>query len=160
MTHKQKMATRDFTSDVEMYREANGLSSEVPFDELFHMMIRDEWTILHCAASKGDEGMVSQILIVAPDLINRITSRYSKTALHLAAEGGHDRVARLLLAANPESINHSATAFLTAVNNGHLAVAKLFLAIKPELIYMKTATKSMHCKSQPLMVMWRLWRIF
>lgn len=93
------------------------------------------------AARNGNDGLVAKLLAEQPDLKKPETPRSvhgEKTALHWAAEAGHETVVARLLAACPGSTNITRccqNALHLAAANGHSNVVALLLAAKPSLAY-------------------------
>lgn len=88
-------------------------------------------TALHLAAADGHDRVVSQLLVVSPDLI-RAADFYGRTALHLAAIYGHDKVVAQLLAASPSvSVQTDFDGRIPLHDASSVAVVDELLAVNP-----------------------------
>lgn len=88
------------------------------------------WTALQWAASKGHRGAVAQLLAKGADA--NVVDYYGRTALYLAADGGHFKVVALLLSTEGLNLDEVTVSGWTALHRatwrGHKAVARLLLA--------------------------------
>jgi len=103
-----------------------------------------EKTALHEAVEEGNEAAVSSVLQTAgPALIDATTGALDWTALHFAANQGHEGIVRQLLAHRPHLIDKTFpdgwTPLHCALSEGHESIAELLLARKPELAFVTDA---------------------
>ncbi len=81
------------------------------------------------AVKKGDIEQVKKFIAAGADVNAR--GNQSLTPLHFAAKGGHEEIARLLIAeganVNVKMVDDSWTLLLTAAKNGHTKLVKLLL---------------------------------
>lgn len=85
---------------------------------------------IHDAALKGDLAMVKELLAKDPALLNA-KGRNEKALLHWAAQGGHVKIVKYLLAkgAAVNELNiQKETALVYAAEGGHLKLAELLIA--------------------------------
>jgi len=126
------------------------------------------WTPLHCAASKGHERVVAQLLAASSDLAH-VTDSEGWTALHRAVSNNRTQVALLLLA-----VPGTATAVVPltgwtalhyAVRWGNEELTETLLAVRPELLQavdrsglsvLHVAVQHGLCRSSCLQRLWRL----
>jgi ankyrin repeat protein/beta-lactamase regulating signal transducer with metallopeptidase domain len=84
---------------------------------------------LHQAVADGDIEQVKKFIAAGADVNAR--DNQSLTPLHFAAKGGHEEIARLLIAeganVNVKMVDDSWTPLLTAAKNGHTKLVKLLL---------------------------------
>lgn len=135
MSLKNITATLDFCTMQSICCEAvkHDRLQELGQDLLTVAVQGDRSSILHCAASHGNEQAVSYLLQECPELLDMET-RDSRTALHCAAFAGHERVVAQLLSARPTLIDmhthFSCTALHYAASEGReAAVARLLAQI-------------------------------
>ncbi|CAG2110484.1 unnamed protein product, partial [Medioppia subpectinata] len=87
---------------------------------------KNGYTCAHIAAAKGSVAVIKELMRLNQEsVINARISKTKSTTLHLAAEGGHVEVVRVLLQAGAKATDENAegyTALHLAAKNGHVKV--------------------------------------
>jgi hypothetical protein len=99
-------------------------------DRLCEMRPRQSWTILSCAAQKGEECLIELLLKTGKVEINAKDTN-GQTSLSLAAHSGYETIIKLLLETGQVEVDvkdiHGQTPLWWAAHGGHEAVVKLLL---------------------------------
>ena len=97
---------------------------------------KDEFTTLFEACLEGNLGVVKELLIAKPDLLDMVT-KDGFTSLHKACHGGHLEVVKELIKAKAKLdivTKDGFTALHSACQGGHSEVAKELIKAKPALL--------------------------
>uniref|UniRef100_T1IHG8 Uncharacterized protein n=1 Tax=Strigamia maritima TaxID=126957 RepID=T1IHG8_STRMM len=121
--------------------------------ELVSMANSNGFTCAHIAAMKGSEAVIEELMRFNKVLVITARNKTSdSTSLHLAAEGGHDDVVRMLLTAGASATDENReglTAVHLAAKHGHLNVLDaLKSAVSGRVTSKKTGLTALHVAAQ------------
>lgn len=126
MVDKHQFENEELSADkiIRMHYEDAIREAKQPANE-----IRDDFELLE-AARAGDDNKIEELLLRSSNTLDGTTKVQGRTSLHLAARGGYDALARMLLENGADMQQKSSsgeTAFFMAIKAGHTAVVKIFL---------------------------------
>jgi ankyrin repeat protein len=126
MVDKHQIENEERSADkiVRMHYENAIRGTEHPANE-----IKDDFELLE-AARAGDDNKTRELLLRSLNTPDDTTKAQGRTVLHLAAQGGYEALARMLLENGADMQQKSSsgqTAFFMAIKAGHTAVVKVFL---------------------------------